>query len=160
GLRVIAVAGRELTDIIRHVALTVHGPGYGLDEAECFKAEIGGVIDAVRNGQNPPVLEGITIVEQKVRRAEHLPGLLGNLFQNSYIEVDADDIHIATADNLSLQTAGYTSATKPLVFVAMPFAASMDDTFHYGIQGAVNAAGYLCERADLATFTGDVMEWI
>ncbi len=36
----------------------------------------------------------------------------------------------------------------------------MDDIFHYGIQGAVNAAGYLCERADLATFTGDLMDWV
>ena len=25
---------------------------------------------------------------------------------------------------------------------------------------AVNAAGLLCERADLSTFTGDVMDWV
>ena len=36
----------------------------------------------------------------------------------------------------------------------------MDDVFHYGIQGAVNSAGLLCERADLSTFTGDVMDWV
>ncbi len=42
----------------------------------------------------------------------------------------------------------------------MPFAEEMDDVFHYGIQGAVNAAGFLCERADLSSFTGDVMDWV
>ena len=42
----------------------------------------------------------------------------------------------------------------------MPFASEFDDIFYYGIQGAVNEAGYLCERADLESFTGDVMEWV
>jgi hypothetical protein len=46
------------------------------------------------------------------------------------------------------------------VFVAMPFAPEFDDYFHYGIQQAVNTAGFLCERADLATFTGDVIVWV
>lgn len=159
GFRVLTSAGEEQTDV-RHIALTVHGPGYGLDEGEAFKAEIGGMVDAVRSGQYPRVLERITVVERNVGRAERLRVVLESLIENSYIEVDRDGIHIATTQNLGLQTAGYTSATKPLVFVAMPFADSMDDIFHYGIQHAVNAAGYLCERADLATFTGDVMEWV
>src|SRR5205085_7405644 len=30
--------------------------------------------------------------------------------------------------------------------------------YHYGIQRAVNAAGLLCERVDLSTFAGDVLE--
>lgn len=159
GLRVITSAVQEKIDI-RHVAVTVHGPGYGLDEGEAFRAEIGGLVDAVRSGQYPRVLERITVVEQNVGRAERLRALLEGLIENSYIEVDSDGVHIATAQNVNLQTAGFTSATKPLVFVAIPFADSMDDVFHYGIQGAVNAAGYLCERADQATFTGDVMEWV
>ena len=36
----------------------------------------------------------------------------------------------------------------------------MEDVYHYGIQSAVNAAGLLCERADLSSFTGDVLEWV
>jgi hypothetical protein len=42
----------------------------------------------------------------------------------------------------------------------MPFADEMADVFHYGIQGAVNSAGLLAERADLSVFTGDVMRWV
>lgn len=159
GFRVITSAREEQTGI-RHIALTVHGPGYGLDEAEAFKAEIGGLVDAVRSGQYPRVLERITVVEQNPGRAERLRVVLESLIGNSYIEADSDGVPVATTQNLGVQTAGYTSATKPVVFVAMPFANSMDDVFHYGIQGAVNAAGYLCERADLGTFTGDVMEWV
>ena len=58
---------------------------------------------------------------------------------------------------------GYNQKTiinKKRIFVAMPFASEFEDCFHYGIQGAVNASGYLCERADLQSFTGDVMEWV
>jgi len=44
--------------------------------------------------------------------------------------------------------------------VAMPFAPEFDDCYHYGIQGAVNSCGYLCERADLSSFTGDVMDFV
>ena len=58
----------------------------------------------------------------------------------------------------TLRSAGYASDAKPHVFVAMPFAGEMDDIFHYGIQGAVNGGGMLCERADLSAFTGDVMD--
>ena len=42
----------------------------------------------------------------------------------------------------------------------MPFAEEYGDRFQYGIQGPANAAGYLCERADLASFTGDVIAWV
>jgi len=59
-----------------------------------------------------------------------------------------------------LREVGYTSNSKPNIFVAMPFDESMDDIYHYGIQGAANKAGFVCERADLSSFTGDVMNWV
>ena len=42
----------------------------------------------------------------------------------------------------------------------MPFAKDMEDVYIFGIQDPVNAAGYLCERVDMATFTGDILERI
>jgi hypothetical protein len=60
----------------------------------------------------------------------------------------------------ALQSAGTQSSDKRHVFVAMPFDPAFDDRFHYGIQRAVNASGLLCERADLASFTGDVLAWV
>ncbi len=59
-----------------------------------------------------------------------------------------------------LRAAGYASSGKDHIFVAMPFRDDMDDTYHYGIQGAVRRAGFVCERADLSSFTGDVLEWV
>jgi len=59
-----------------------------------------------------------------------------------------------------LASAGSVSEGKAHVFVAMPFKDDMDDVYHYGIQNAVHADGLLCERADLSSFTGDVLEWI
>jgi hypothetical protein len=39
----------------------------------------------------------------------------------------------------------------------MPFSEEMEDTFVFGIQAPVNRAGYLCERIDMDTFTGDIL---
>ena len=43
------------------------------------------------------------------------------------------------------------------VFVAMPFSQEFEDIYHYGIQRAVDASGYSCERIDQTTFIGDVL---
>lgn len=32
---------------VEHVNLTIHGPGYGLDEVEAFESELAGVVDAI-----------------------------------------------------------------------------------------------------------------
>ncbi len=39
----------------------------------------------------------------------------------------------------------------------MPFAASFDDIFHYGIAPSIRNAGFLCERIDQSAFTGDIV---
>jgi hypothetical protein len=42
----------------------------------------------------------------------------------------------------------------------MPFAQEFDDRFHYGIQKSVEAAGFLCARADLISFVARVLDWV
>ena len=59
-----------------------------------------------------------------------------------------------------LASAGATSLDKPHAFVAMPFAAELDDVYHYGIARPVKDAGLLCERVDQATFSGLIIERI
>lgn len=49
---------------VRHIGMTMHGMGYGLDEREAFLAQIGGLSDALRDGLAPSSLEQITIVEK------------------------------------------------------------------------------------------------
>ncbi|TXH65583.1 MAG: hypothetical protein E6Q88_13620 [Lysobacteraceae bacterium] len=150
------------TRIIRHIALTVHGPGYGLDEVEAFESELAGVIEAISQNDYPAELEKITFVERNADRARRLKQALSKLLPTGRLTINQERrmSGLAVPAQEALRSVGYNSDSKPKVFVAMPFAEHMNDLFHYGIQGAVNSAGFLAERADMASFTGDIMDWV
>jgi hypothetical protein len=135
------------------IALTVHGPGFGLDEAECFTALLAGLLEQLPGSG----IRHVSIIERDPRRANRYGEILAALLPAASTGGSARELALRQS---SLERAGTRSREKPRAFVAMPFAAEFDDVFHYGIQGAVNAAGYLCERADLAAFTGDVVSWV
>ena len=143
---------------VRHIATTVHGAGYGLDEIEAFDAEVAGFLDAIGSGDVPRLLERITIIERNPSRVERLSPILEELYPGTAPYKTSTTNQKATDERL--RAAGYASDAKPHVFVAMPFRSELDDTYHYGIQNAVRTAGFVCERADLATFVGDVMQWV
>jgi hypothetical protein len=148
-----------LLDELSHVttvSMTMHGVGYGLDEREAFLAQMGGLVDAFDSGQMPPHLVRVTIVENDARRVERLRRILLENLPRKYTAVGSTAKEFYPSD--SVREAGVT--TKPHVFVAMPFAEEMEDVFIFGIQGPANAAGYLCERVDMAVFTGDVLSRI
>ena len=154
-----ALAGNEPST--KSIVLTLHGANYGLDEVEAFSAEIAGLIDGIQSLDFPKELQKITIVERNTGRANRLNALLDNLIPQGFISPSKISLNVDSKDSADkLRSVGYDSDSKAHIFVAMPFKAEMDDIYHYGIQGAVNSAGYLCERADLSTFTGDVMQWV
>lgn len=157
---ILALAEENLN--FKRITVTVHGPGYGLDETEAFKSELAGIVEAITAGDFPGTLESVTFVERDVGRSRRLTGVLSELIPNGCLEIAGRGPMgpLDRAAQHSLRTAGYASASKPRVFIAMSFAPEMDDVFHYGLQGAVNAAGLLAERADLTSFTGDVMNWV
>ncbi len=146
----------------RRVALTLHGSNYGLDELEAFESEIAGLVDAVRTLDFPEKLREILIVERNRGRAMRLEKQLIELLPSGTISAApmARGAESRPEDSERLRSAGYSSRSKGHIFVAMPFKEDMDDVYHYGIQGAVREAGFLCERADLSSFTGDVMQWV
>lgn len=154
-----AVLAALVSRNVRHLALTIHGPGYGLDEVEAFVSELAGITEAATQNRVPESLELISFVERDERRARRLTQVLVGLLPDGVIDVGRKDSRDSQARR-TLQAAGTTSEDKPHIFVAMSFAHEMDDVFHYGIQGPVNKVGMLCERADLSTFTGDVMDWV
>jgi hypothetical protein len=143
------------------ITLTLHGANSGLDEQEAFASEIAGINDAIQSSDFPLSLREIVIIEADERRFDRLQNSFINLIPNGKISTAK---LLQTKQQFEaverLRIAGYTSSSKEHVFVAMPFKEEMDDIYHYGIQGAVKAAGFLCERADLSTFTGNVMEWV
>jgi hypothetical protein len=147
----------------RRIVLTAHGVNYGLDESESFRAEIAGLLDSIARGQYPQALEQIMIVEIDEGRAKRLQSILEKVLPSG--EVTTPDRGRTTLGPLSrahdfLSDVGQGSRHKPHIFVAMPFTEDFDDRFHYGIQRAVQSAGFLCERADLANFVGDVVSWV
>ncbi|MFY2558144.1 hypothetical protein ACN469_10970 [Corallococcus terminator] len=161
-----ALKALESHSSVKHVAGTVHGPNYGLDEDEAVLAFVGGLIEAFQRGTGPKGLERFTVVELDMRRAlrlrkalerglggtpgvEPLPGGGFRVRRNS-----------AFVQAPSMASAGTVSMAKPHAFVAMPFAPELEDTYHYGIQGPVNAAGMLCERVDQAVFDGPIIQRI
>jgi hypothetical protein len=146
----------------KHLVLTLHGAGFGLDETEAFESELAGVVEGIGAGSFPAALKTVTFAERDTRRSDRLQAALDRLLPLGRIDTRslAATRSLDASAQTTLRTVGYASSAKPRVFVAMPFAPEWDDTFHYGIQGAINAAGMLCERADLASFTGDVMDWV
>jgi len=146
-----------------HICFTLHGVNYGLDEKEAFEAEIAGLADAIGQGFYPAKLRKISIVEYYEPRAERLKQVLARLLPEGSIK--APDQPVLASRNTNnreqlISNAGIRSEEKPLIFIAMPFDKKMDDIFHYGIQNAVNHAGFLCERADLIAFTGDILDLV
>ena len=159
---------RALSDLsgaaeTRRVVLTVHGPNYGLDELESFRAELGGLLDAIAHGKYPLRLETIIIVERNAERAQRLKDVLDSALPSGTVAATGGEADMPSAlfdVRQSLKDVGEGSRTKPHVFAAMPFAKEFDDRFHYGIQRAAESAGFLCERADLTSFVGDVLGWV
>jgi hypothetical protein len=139
-----------------HVAMTMHGIGYGLDEKESFLAQLAGLFDATHAGIAPFSLTQITIVEKNQGRASRLKQILEKNLPSETISEKQNQVQRVSPGS-RIASAGVQSNTKPHIFVAMPFSEEMEDVFIFGIQGPVNAAGFLCERVDMATFTGDIL---
>jgi hypothetical protein len=160
--RCLTALASEARDI-ETVSLTLHGAGYGLDETEAFESELAGLLDAISTRDYPPSLKRISIVEKNPRRCERLQSILSDLLPSVKPSKEEDTKAYLKSEREKterLRAAGYASDSKAHIFVAMPFDGGMDDVYHYGILGAVKEAGFLCERADISAFTGDVMQWV
>jgi hypothetical protein len=144
----------------RHLAVTIHGVNYGLDELESFTAEVAGFLDGQARGEVPPALERITFVEYNAKRAVRLTTALHHLLPEGLTMPPPSATLPPSANGRALPSAGRESEAKPHVFVAMPFTDEFDDIYHYAIEPAVKAAGFLCERADTRRFSGDILDWV
>ncbi len=144
----------------KHVAMTMHGINYGLDETECFLAEIAGLLDAFRSRSAPPFLQQVTVIERGQNRAMRLQQVLKEQLPAEFTTESATMTYRgekSARPPSRIEAAGLQSNAKSHIFIAMPFSDAMEDTYVFGIQGPVHAAGYLCERVDFSTFTGDIL---
>ncbi|HEX3049972.1 MAG TPA: hypothetical protein VHP83_04900 [Aggregatilineaceae bacterium] len=166
----------DLNTVVKHMATTVHGvrTGRGLDEVEAFRSLLLGMSDAYVAQHYPPMLERITFVEKDEKRAHLLKDALQRFFPNELLadfqlSPSAQHVFDETTSALAAVMSGPESfepefrqpeadKNTPHIFVAMPFKEDYDDQFYLAIQPSVKEAGFLCERMDLDTFTGDIME--
>jgi hypothetical protein len=151
-LEVVAV---ELPNAV-HVVTPLHGPQMGLDEVEAARAQIAGYNDAIRAGR-PTSLQRITIVEIDEARARRVvQATVGDARDAATAKRGPVSLERAAASRVT-QLAGGASEAKARAFVAMPFTTAMEDVFQFGIYGPVTRLGFLCERADLTPFLGEVV---
>jgi len=143
----------------QHIAITLHGPGYGLDEIEAFDAEVAGLAAGVAQMRTGG-LTAITFVELNVVRADILRSRLQELIPTGELTPGDSGGGVATSVEGARSKAIMNDRAKPRIFVAMPFRAELEDHFEYGILRPAKKCGFICERADRETFNDDIVDWV
>ncbi len=157
GRDVIALAIKQGAGI-RRICMPIHGPGYGLDEAEAFSSLVAGLVDAGYGGDASSQIEAVEIVEISETRARRFESILNGLLKNTRHR----DSRASTRDHADLSTQnilrtfGAESELKTRLFVAMPFKEDFNDEWEISIQEAANSLQILCERIDKSAFVGDI----
>jgi hypothetical protein len=129
GTRAVKLA-RTCPNPIRHLALTVHGPGYGLDPEQSFLSMVAGIVAEWKG--NSGALEKVTIAEISEKRCELLRNLLDGASSGFGLK------------RVSAQSA----ATSVDSFI---------DEFEIAFLEAAKASSFICERMDLESFAGDIV---
>ena len=140
----------------RHLAMTIHGVGAGLDQNEMLRSQIAGYFDAFQSGDYPAALEQITIVELNARTLIQLRSIVDAEFASvSY----AQPLREGWGYELALDRPGEVTVQqadrRPHAYVVMPFNDDAEDLFYFGIQQPTHALGLLCEQVQASTFTED-----
>ncbi len=128
----------------KHIAMTIHGPRFGLDPHEAFLAQFLVCMAEAQIGSLPPALEKITIVERDSNRVTQIQNSMRVFLKGHRGVLPLEPPRWG----YQLPVGVAASGEVPHVFVAMPFASEMDDIFYFGIQRPILAAGLLCERVD------------
>lgn len=145
----VMVCARELPAAYS-LGMIVHGPGYGLDMDESFACIVGGVRHAIKKLDGASAIRQVVIAEANRSRYARMESLF-----------DFAQTHRDGLVRLSPGSMGPGSVSNEgHIFVAMPFHEKLVDTYDLGIYAAVKEVGRVCERADKAVYTGEVMKWV
>ena len=157
----------------RHLAMTIHGANFGLDEIEALFSQFRGYIQALKSKQFPASLEKITIIDIHLERVQRLKQAFDEGF--SYTDF-VSKVRNGTTYRLDLRKLNTTlnnqdstrvsekldiePDNKPHAFIAMSSNKDMDDIFFYGIQQPVRAAGFVCERIEQDLFIDNILDQV
>ncbi len=103
---------RTLAPETRHLAMTVHGTGFGLNTAKAVHAEIYGCMEALKSQEYPPHLERISIVDRNEALVRQFQAKLSEILPGHKIEIAASPGPAWSTDEtqrsqVSLSQAGY-----------------------------------------------------
>jgi nucleoside 2-deoxyribosyltransferase len=145
----------------RHMAMTIHGPGFGFDESEALRFQIAGYLDAIQNGTYPPNLERITIVEFRESRIPRLQAVSEEIFSTTSFarplpHKKGYSLNIFKTTQVELPAEVQPVHTKAGVYVIMPLTADTEDIFYYGIQQPAHSQGLLCEQLEITALSEEI----
>jgi hypothetical protein len=103
--------------LVEHVSMTLHGGGFGHDEAEAFRSQVAGVFDAVAAQDYLTRLRLISIIERDAEAAKHIKGLLATILPSGAVgdavsDSDSDSRALGDA-RAQLGSVGHNSRAKP-----------------------------------------------
>lgn len=87
----------------RHLLLTIHGIGFGMNPANSLRSELGGCIEAIKAGEFPQSLEKITLIEKNAHFVNQLKTALTKFIPTQKMEI---------ADHAKMMDSQKTSPTS------------------------------------------------
>jgi hypothetical protein len=157
----------------KHLAMTIHGANFGLDEIEALLSQFKGYIQALQSEQFPSSLEKITIIDVDLERIQRLKQAFDENFSYADFVSKVKNGRAYCLDlrklNNTLNNQSPTGVSKKLrieleekshIFVAMSSKKDLDDLFFFGIQQPVRAAGFVCERIEQDPFIDNILDQV
>ncbi|MBN1120886.1 MAG: toll/interleukin-1 receptor domain-containing protein [Anaerolineae bacterium] len=102
---------------VTHMAVTLHGAGYGLDTREAFRAELLGIAHAINDGEYPPTLKKITFIERRENRVDVMADELAIMLREHPAVQSAINI-LAPSVEMAARVEQTAARDEPLVFVS------------------------------------------
>lgn len=141
---------KEQVPDVRHIAMTIHGVKFGLDEREAFITQMNAIFETVISGDAPSNLEQVSIIETDASRVSRLIDIADEFTDKRddvvTVENDMGAYQLVWGKTTSEIPAVNLSDVKPYILALMPPDDNYDDPFYYGIQRQAHTYGLLCER--------------
>jgi hypothetical protein len=162
------------------ISTTIHGTGYGLDATEALHSLVLGFTQGLLKypGVGTRCIKFVESNEKRIRLLQQAIGTFGTALEPSpgssrEQSTTARDEEtqvperergpVAVPVHFPVPQIGLANTEptrKEHIFVAMPFTEEYEDVYEFGIYGPVRECGYICEKVDQASFTGDILERI
>jgi hypothetical protein len=136
---------------VASVASTLHGPGYGLDELAATDSLVRGLIAGSQSFTDRPL--ELILVERAASRADRLI---------KYLKIDQPvprsvQTGMQRFDTEVAQSISDGGSYQKRLFAAIPFGDEYMDHWELALQPAAHENGFVIERLDHESFTGDIV---